>query len=80
MLHEKIVKIWCSWVRFGVYFDQIVSRKINIVLHVIMYNYYSYRPTRLLCLLVIAPGNVFGKLMCFNVYFDCILNENFFFM
>ena len=25
MLHEKILKIWCSLVRFGVYFDQIVS-------------------------------------------------------
>ena len=24
MLHEKILKIWCSLVRFGVYFDQIV--------------------------------------------------------
>ena len=25
MLNEKILKIWCSLVRFGVYFDQIVS-------------------------------------------------------
>ena len=25
MLQEKILKIWCSLVRFGVYFDQIVS-------------------------------------------------------
>ena len=25
ILYEKILKIWCSLVRFGVYFDQIVS-------------------------------------------------------
>ena len=25
MLHEKFLKIWCSLLRFGVYFDQIVS-------------------------------------------------------
>ena len=25
VLLEKILKIWCSLVRFGVYFDQIVS-------------------------------------------------------
>ena len=26
---EKILKMWCSLVRFGVYFDQIVSSKIS---------------------------------------------------
>ena len=25
MLREKILKLWCSLVRFGVYFDRIVS-------------------------------------------------------
>ena len=31
---EKILKMWCSLVRFGAYFDQIVlknSKKINIL-------------------------------------------------
>ena len=25
MLHKNFLKIWCSFVRFGVYFDHIVS-------------------------------------------------------
>ena len=37
MLHEKILKTWCS---FGVYFDQIVSWKL--IYFYIKNNYYSY--------------------------------------
>ena len=62
ILHEKILKIWCSLVRFGEYIAQIVSRKINIFLHVYKNNYYSYS---FIMRLVIATGNIFGK-TCHN--------------
>ena len=34
---EKILKMWCSLVRFGVYFDQIVSLKKSLKIDIFLY-------------------------------------------
>ena len=53
MLHEEILKIWCSLARFGVYFDH-----EKLIYLYVKNRYYSYS---LVMRLVIAPGIFGGK-------------------
>ena len=57
MLHEKILKIWYSLVRFGVYLDL-----EKLIYFYIKNNYYSYS---FVMRLVIAPGIFYWK-TCHN--------------
>ena len=66
MLPEKILKIWCSLVRFGVYFIRLCLEKFPKNEHILKKKkYYSYT---FAVRLVIALGKLFEKHLIIDAF------------
>ena len=77
---EKFFFKWCNLVRFGVYFDQILSLKIFLNYHFLYKNFkncnFLYKRINILDTRNIILAKI---LMRFGIYFEIILNKKWLF-